>query len=246
MLDAYGLFFLNSDGMQVIACTVQDCANNGIAVHRTERGRARALIAENFVARIQSQSGDGQNGNGINAYNADEVIITANSIRGAVVSNNVIDHAVQGISISNWDTGGRMSTVTGNVIRDIFKHANASNPNSGYAYGISVEADAVVDGNLVEMGTGSDEPNFGILLGWGPYLRDVMVTGNQVRSAGYGISVSTVEGAGSAKISGNLVTGSRYVGICGNRWEDELGIPLTDNGGASLYSHVWLSDNWVK
>ena len=165
---------------------------------------------------------------------------------GAVVSNNVIDHAVQGISISNWDTGGRMSTVTGNVIRDIFKHANASNPNSGYAYGISVEADAVVDGNLVEMGTGSDEPNFGILLGWGPYLRDVMVTGNQVRSAGYGISVSTVEGAGSAKISGNLVTGSRYVGICGNRWEDELGIPLTDNGGASLYSHVWLSDNWVK
>ncbi len=279
----YGLFFLNSEGIRVIGCTVRNCKNNGIAVHRTSRGRARALIAHNFVARIDSQSGDGQNGNGINAYNADEVIITANNIRncrfsaircnscsdpivtdnqclhcdetaifvefahsGSVVANNVVDHAVQGISVTNLDSGGRLSSITGNVVRNVFKLSTSSNPNTGYSSGISVEADAIVSGNVVEMGHTPHEPNLGILVGWGPYLRDVAVSGNQVRNADYGISVSVVDGAGNAKISGNFVTGSRRRGIGGNRWESELGIPLTDNTGGSRFPHIQLSDNWVR
>ncbi len=278
----YGLFFLGCRDLQIVGNRVSDCGNNGIAVHRTEPGVVDALIAHNRVTDIHSQFGDGQNGNGINAYNADRVTISHNRMEncrysavrvnscrdplisgnqcfkcdevaifvefahsGAVVSDNLIDYAVQGISVTNLDEGGRLAIVSNNMVRNVFKHPDSSNPNPGYSYGISVEADTLVQGNLVEMGRDSDEPNFGILVGWGPYLRDVMVSHNQVRDADWGISVTLVAGAGRVKIADNMIINARRKALCGNRWEEKLGLPILNQKGRSRYPRIRVADNWI-
>ena len=41
-------------------------------------------------------------------------------------------------------------------------------------------------------------------LGWGPYLRNLVATGNIIRQAPIGCAVSVVDGAGTAVISDNL------------------------------------------
>ena len=70
--------------------------------------------------------------------------------------------------------------------------------------GIHVEADTVVTGNVIE-----GSPAFGIVIGWGPYLRDVSVTDNLVRNAYIGIGVSTDPAAGTALITNNLISGAK-------------------------------------
>ena len=55
-------------------------------------------------------------------------------------------------------------------------------------------------GNVIEAA-----PTFGIGLGWGPYLRNVIASNNIIRDAGEGIAVSVVKGAGSTSITGNII-----------------------------------------
>ena len=43
-----------------------------------------------------------------------------------------------------------------------------------------------------------------MMVGWGPYLRDLAITGNVIRDAGLGMAVTVVEGAGKALISDNV------------------------------------------
>jgi len=85
---------------------------------------------------------------------------------------------------------------------------DAGPPEAGV--GIVVEADAAVTGNIVE-----NAPSFGIMAGWGKYMRDVTITGNVVRDAYVGIGVSVVPGAGTALVSNNLISGSRLAAIAG-------------------------------
>ncbi len=109
-------------------------------------------------------------------------------------------------------------------------------PGTG-GIGIVVEADSTVSGNVVE-----GAPSAGIRLGYGPYLRDVSVTGNVVRNAGIGIGVSLVEGAGSAVIADNLISGARDGAIVGLAWEK----PLTGDllaPGARIDPRLTLNGN---
>ena len=67
-----------------------------------------------------------------------------------------------------------------------------------------------MNGNVIE-----NAPTAGINLGWGKHLRDVSVVGNVVRTAGYGITVSVADGAGTAVIAGNLIAGASRGAIVG-------------------------------
>ncbi len=71
---------------------------------------------------------------------------------------------------------------------------------AGFGIGIFAEADTIVSGNVVE-----GAPQYGIGMGWGPYLRNVMARGNILRDCGDGISVTVAEGAGPAVISDNII-----------------------------------------
>src|SRR5690606_3594203 len=119
---------------------------------------------------------------------------------GAVVNSNVVDGAAIGISIANLDQGGRMAVVSGNIVRNLVDAAPYSDEAPGFGIGITVEADTAVTGNVVE-----GAPRYGMMLGWGPFLRNVVATGNVVRDCAEGFAVSVVEGAGSAVVADNVI-----------------------------------------
>ncbi|MGI2033316.1 TIGR03808 family TAT-translocated repetitive protein [Rhizobium panacihumi] len=157
---------------------------------------------------------------------------------GAIVSSNVVDGAANGISIVNFNEGGRLATVTGNVVRNLSLTAPYEQSDTFFGLGISVEADTAVSGNVIE-----NAPRFGLLLGWGPYLRNVSVTGNVVRQAKTGCAVSVAVGAGSAIIASNLFERVTEGGVIGYRWHDvasrELALDATE------FSHLTVTGNRV-
>ncbi len=61
------------------------------------------------------------------------------AFQGAVISNNIIEGAGNGISITNFDVGGRLATCNGNVVRRCT------------GFGIFAEAQTVICGNAVEV-----------------------------------------------------------------------------------------------
>lgn len=85
----------------------------------------------------------------------------------------------------------------------------------------------------------------GISVGAGKYLRDVSVTGNVVRRAGYGIGVSVSPGAGAAVIANNLIAETRRGAIVGTEWDKVVTRDLAkDSGGA--FPQLTLANNQVR
>lgn len=217
--------------------------------------------------------GNGQNGNGINVFRADGVSVSDNYITGcafsairlnatnntrvtgnhcadsdevsiysefgfsgSIISDNLIERGAAGISITNFDHGGRLCVCSGNIVRDM-KANSPTNPDV-VPYGIAAEADAVVTGNVVD-----GVPGTGILVGWGPYLRDVIVSENLVRDCEVGIAVSVVPDAGHARVSGNLVSGSHRHAIVGAQWREIVSTDLAAR--AAAYGNVTVTDNSI-
>ena len=130
---------------------------------------------------------------------------------GALIANNTVDGAAIGVSVTNFNEGGRLAVVQGNIIRNLIpKRPAGTDPGDSGGVGIAVEADTAVTGNVIE-----NAPTAGIMLGWGHHLRDVAVTGNVVRKADIGIAVSVVPGAGTALIANNVIAETRRGAIVG-------------------------------
>ena len=154
---------------------------------------------------------------------------------GATISNNLVDGAANGISVTNFDKGGRLASVTGNVIRNMSLTAPYAQ-DGGFGIGISAEADTLVADNVIE-----NAPLWGLRLGWGQYLRDVVATGNIVRHAGIGCVVSVANGAGSAVIAGNLFQEMQQAAIMGFRWDKPASGDLI--GGSMQFPQLTIENN---
>ncbi len=160
---------------------------------------------------------------------------------GAVIANNTVDGAAVGVSVTNFNEGGRLAVVQGNLIRNLLPKLPAGNdPGDVGGIGISVEADTAVTGNVVE-----GAPTAGMMLGFGQYLRDVAVTGNIVRKADIGIAVSVAAGAGSVLIANNVIADILRGAIIGT---DRRRIVTGDlmKGGTERYAHLSISGNRVR
>ena len=92
---------------------------------------------------------------------------------GAVVSGNLVETAATGISITNFNDGGRLAVCANNVIRDIT--GGGSDPQKR-GIGIGAEADTIITGNVVEAVS-----HIGITAGWGAYARNILLSNNLVR-----------------------------------------------------------------
>lgn len=156
---------------------------------------------------------------------------------GALIANNIIERAANGISVANFDHGGRLAVVANNIVRDLVTEGPYPTDDQGFGVGISVEADVAVSGNVID-----GAPRFGLVLGWGPYLRDVSATGNVIRDSSVGIAVSVVEGAGAAMISDNLISGADRGAIVGMRWSEPASGDLALSG-AEDFPNVTVSRN---
>jgi uncharacterized secreted repeat protein (TIGR03808 family) len=135
--------------------------------------------------------------------NAREVAIYAEfGFEGAIIASNSIESAAIGISVTNFNEGGRLAVVQGNIVRNLLARRPAGTDlRDGGGIGIAVEADTTVSANVIE-----NAPTAGILLGSGPYLRDIAATGNVVRKCTIGIAVSVAPGAGTALIANYVIS----------------------------------------
>lgn len=158
---------------------------------------------------------------------------------GAVVANNVVDTAENGISVTNFNNGGRLATVHGNLIRNIGVQRPDTAPEDA-GIGIGIEAETAVTGNVVE-----NAAQIGIRAGWGPYLRNVTVSGNVVRNAAIGIAVSVAPKAGDAVISGNIVAGAQHGSVVAMEWAKVVSGDLTKEG-AARYPQLAIDKNLTR
>lgn len=272
--DLTGIFAYDSLGVTITGNRVHTCSNGGVRIWRGESGHDGSIVIANHIRDIDwTNGGNGQNGNGVNVFRADGVIVSDNSISGctfsavrlnatnncqirgntclnsgevaifsefefsgSVIASNIVDGAAAGISMTNYIDNGRLAVCTGNIVRNITP-SSATNPDT-WPYGIAAEADAVVSSNIVE-----DVPGVGILAGWGPYLRNVTVSGNFVHRADVGIAASVAEDAGRAVITGNTIAGARQYALAANRWQEAASTDLANEAGR--FPNLVVRDNSV-
>jgi len=192
---------------------------------------------------------------GVRGNSASNIQITGNSIsnvrevalysefafEGAIIANNTVDVAATGVSVCNFNEGGRIAVVQGNILRNMLpKRPIGTAPDDDAGVGIYIEADATVSGNVIE-----NAPSIGIVAGWGKYLRDVSITGNVIRNAFIGIGVSVRDGAGTALIDGNLISGAPRGAIVGLDHAKPVTPDLTASG-AARFAQVALGTNTVR
>ena len=155
-----------------------------------------------------------------------EVAIYAEfGFEGALIANNLVDTAATGITVTNFNDGGRLAVVQGNLVRNLFRREHE--PVDKRGHGITVEADTALTGNVIERA-----PTAGIVIGWQHWMREVVATSNLVRASRVGILVSNDPGAGACLLSNNMVSGATDGAIRamdGNG--DPTGPELTHAGG---------------
>ncbi len=155
------------------------------------------------------------------------------AFEGAVIANNTVDGAALGVSVCNFNEGGRIAVVQGNIIRNLLpKRPIGTAPDDDAGIGIYVEADSSVTGNVIE-----NAPSFGIIAGWGKYLRDVVITGNVIRKAFVGVGVSVVPGAGTALVNNNMISETPRGAVVGLDHARPITTDLSADG-AQRYAQV--------
>jgi uncharacterized secreted repeat protein (TIGR03808 family) len=163
------------------------------------------------------------------------------SFEGAVIANNTVDGAAFGVSVCNFNEGGRIAVVQGNIIRNLRpKRPIGTAPDDDAGVGIYVEADSSVSGNVIE-----NAPSFGIMAGWGKYLRDVVISGNVIRKAFVGIGVSVASGAGTALVNANVISETPRGAVVGLDHARPVTSDLSTDG-AQRFAQVVIGTNSVR
>ncbi len=163
------------------------------------------------------------------------------AFEGAVIANNTVDGAALGVSVCNFNEGGRLAVVQGNIIRNLLpKRPIGTAPDDDAGIGIYVEADTTVSGNVIE-----NAPSFGIVAGWGKYLRDVVISGNVIRNAFVGVGVSVTPGAGTALVNNNMISGSPRGAVVGLDHARPI-TPDLSAEGAQRFPQVVVGTNVVR
>ena len=163
------------------------------------------------------------------------------SFEGAVIANNTVDGAAFGVSVCNFNEGGRLAVVQGNIIRNLIpKRPIGTAPDDDAGIGIYVEADTSVTGNVIE-----NAPSIGIVAGWGKYMRDVAITGNVIRKAFAGIGVTVTAGAGTALVNNNMISEASRGAVVGLDHARAITADLSADG-AQRYAQVVVGSNAVR
>ena len=272
--DATGIFAVNSHDLILAQNRIANCGNGGIRIWRNEAGADGTIVTANHIADIAARDGgSGQNGNGINVYKADEVVISDNVIDGCAFSavrvNTGKNVAIRGNTCTHSGEVGIYSefAFSGSVI--------ANNIVDGATGGISItnlDQDghlAVCSGNIVRNiipkaapqpddvpygiyaeaettivgNTVENVPGIGIIAGNGRFLRNVLIAGNVVFTVRKGIGVSVDDGSGAVEITGNIVSGVTENGIVGLHGIEMVSDDLARD--AAKYPNLAISGNTV-
>ncbi|WP_137045549.1 TIGR03808 family TAT-translocated repetitive protein [Pseudolabrys sp. FHR47] len=217
--------------------TISKSGNGGIRVWQSAKRSDGSVIENNTIEDTQARGGgDGQNGNAINVYRAERVIVRGNTIRGAAFT------AVRGNAASHIVIRGNICSDLGEVaIYSEFDFVDATiidNVIDTAAMGIAVtNMDqggrlAVVRGNVIRNMTNKRPQGgpdaYGVGIG---VEADTTVSGNTIQNAP---TMGIVVGAGKylrdCKVTANVV---REAGI-------GVGVSVVDGAGkAEITSNVF-------
>ena len=242
---------LQNTGLFITGNRIDGCGNAGIRIWGVEQHVDGSIITNNHITNIDWKAGgNGQNGNGINVYLADEVIVSDNHI------SNCAFTAVRLNTTNNTVVSGNQCLTSGEVA--IFSEFGfsgsiiAENLVDGAATGISitnldseghlavcannivrnispkseVNPDTVPVGIYVEAEvavTGNvveNVPGIALAAGFGSFLRSIVITGNVVHASKIGIGVSVAEGAGDVVIADNMIPDTADHEIVGLKWTE--------------------------
>ncbi|MCF6321046.1 MAG: TIGR03808 family TAT-translocated repetitive protein [Rhizobiaceae bacterium] len=214
---------------------------NGINVFRANSVQvSNNQVSDCKFSAIRSNGGSNLQIIGNQALRSGETAIYSEfEFIGAIISNNLVDTCARGISIVNFLQGGRLGVCSNNIVRNVILPVNYENEDNTGS-GISVEADTSVTGNVIE-----NSPDFGLSLGWGPYLRNVVATSNIIRGSKVGIYVSVVEGAKSTVVANNIISDYEQNAIAGYRWSEAVTSELAGKS-TSGFDHLNISGNQVS
>lgn len=191
---------------------------NGINVFRA----ANVIVSNNIVSDLAFSAIRANSASNIQIANntclgsGETGIYSEFSFEGAIINGNIVDGAANGISVVNFNEGGRLAICSANIVRNLVHTGPYEQEPPGFGVGISVEADCAATGNVVE-----NVPLYGLQIGWGEFMRNVVATGNVIRKAGTGIIVSVVEGTGTAVISDNVIDKVSDGAVVGYRWAEK-------------------------
>jgi len=210
-----GVNVFRAGGVTVAGNRIEDCAFSAVRNNAGDNGQILGNVC----------SGLGET-----------AIFVEFGFEGAVVSSNTVDGAATGISITNFNEGGRLAVCSGNLVRNLTPQGGPDQ----LGIGIAVEADTAVTGNVVD-----NAAYAGLTLGWGPHLRNVGATGNLVRASPIGIAVSVAPGARDALIAQNLIAGASGGAIVAREWDRVVARDLAE-GGAARYAQLTIGGNRVS
>jgi uncharacterized secreted repeat protein (TIGR03808 family) len=228
------LFSIDGEGLLISGNLIEDCANNGIQVWRSESGEDGTIISNNRVTRIAAKDGgSGQNGNGISIFRAGNVIVSGNRVTDCAFSA-IRSNSGSGVQI----VGNTAARCEETAIYSEFAYQGAIIANNSVedsAFGISIanyDVDgrlAVCQGNVIRnlrQGTGNPEAqiggihceadtlvssnviegarDYGIRLGWGK-CRNLAAAGNIIRKTRHGIEASAAQGAETVTVTSNTI-----------------------------------------
>jgi len=268
------IFSLDSRGLTVSGNRIAGCGNGGVLIWGNASRRGSSTIIGNAIAGIgASNGGNGENGNGINVFRCDDVLIANNRIADCAftairlnATNNVV---VSGNLCRNSGEVAIFSefAFTGSVIAD--------NIVDGAALGISVTnmdrsgQVAAVTGNIVRNIRAASAVNpdtkpigiyaeaettitgntiysvigTGIRAGNGAFLRNIVIADNVISAVNTGIGVSVVDKAGAVTVTNNTITALDH-GVVGMEWEKVVSEDLARD--AARYPQVSISGNRVR
>ena len=260
---------LDSTGLLASGNTISGCGNAGIRVWRNEAGPDGSILVNNRISKIDwRQGGNGQNGNGINVYLADEVVVADNHIsdcaftavrlnttRNCQVSGNICRTSGEVAIFSEFGFSG--SIIADNIIEGAATGISITNLDTGGHLAVcsgnivrnispksEVNPDTVPVGIYVEAEvavTGNvveNVPGIAIAAGFGSFMRSIAITSNVVYASNIGIGVSVAEGAGRVLIADNMVHEPGVGEIVGLKWTEVAETDL--RAVVDRYPHVTI------
>jgi uncharacterized secreted repeat protein (TIGR03808 family) len=268
-----GIFSNNSRGLMISGNRVSNCANGGILIWRDKRGPDGSIVSGNHIANVLAAGGgSGENGNGINVFRADNVVVADNVIDNcdfsAVRCNTTRNAQIRGNTCTNLkevalysEFGFSGSVIANNIVDGAYGGISITNLDQGGQLAVcsgniirninvprSSANDPVLYGIYAEAETAitgntvSTVSGTGILAGYGSFLRNVLIADNVISGAHTGIAVSVVQGAGAVRIAGNMISGASHA-MAGVAWDKTISSDLAAD--VAKFPNVTVEGNVV-
>lgn len=250
----------DSRGLMISGNRIHGSGNAGIRIWRGQSGSDGSIVTGNRIADIDWRGGgNGQNGNGINVFNADEVIIASNHIEGcaftAVRLNTTKNTQITGNTCLNSgevaifsEFGFSGSVIANNIVDGAATGISMTNMNEGGQIAVctgnivrNIQPASAVNPDTTPIGIAAEAeaaitgntvvnvPGIAFFAGYGTFLRNVLISSNVAYAVHIGIGVSVVEDAGPVHIANNMIYDPLDYAMVGLRWGDVVETDLEAN-----------------